>query len=230
MRRTTRTLVCPLAAVLSFATGTLQAEARSKPVVSKTLVSWPLGPRAVIPPPSAQRLQADLGPLIRRWQESEKLLGERKRQHLWIARFHLANERAGVWRDENPQAVEETEAIARSVTLKLLREHLERSPPIEGLLQRLESGGQSLKERGSDWRLRVSPRVDLGREPFLGANLSLRQRPVLSRFVTGFRQHLGQDASTLFLQYEDDRLHVRLQYETTRDDNNLATLRLRWLF
>ena len=225
MRNATGCIAVTLSGILSLAA----AEGRAVPRSSGPGSSATSRGSSSLPP-SAWRMHRELTRSLRQWADSANLVGERQRQRLEVARFHLANDAADGRFELDPVAREETEYILRSVALKLLRERFEQSPPVADLLSRFESGGDRLRRRSSGWSLRISPRFELGNNPHLGANFSLRRSRVWSRFTAGFRQHFERDDLALFLHYEDDRLYIRLKQELADDGDDSTTLSLRWQF
>ena len=179
---------------------------------------------------SAQQMSRDLSEYLRRWEAQEEHLGERKRQRLEVARYHLATENDDLFFDHDPAAREETEDILRSVALKLLRENVKESPAINSLLRPLESSGDRLKAKSSGWSLRVSPRFGFGDNPDLGANFSVRHGRILSRFTLGFRDRPERDETAVFLHYEDRSRYFRLNQSLDGNGRQVWTLTLRWQF
>lgn len=189
--------------------------------------------------PLADSLTLELVAQLHQLEEDEEFLGERRRRELRIARHHLARDSDVAFnlRDDDPLAFEETADILWSCLVKITHERLERRFHLDTLDERLgnrwarrhdrDAEGEADKERA--WR--ISPRIDLGSEPYVGANFRLRrgEGDIWSRFTLGLRQRLESDSESVFLEYKDEDRFVRLEQvfgDELAGDQVLLSLRM----
>ncbi len=190
---------------------------------------------SVCDPPAVEELKDDMRVYLQRWREDEELLGERRRQRLQVARYHLFAEEFGRPLADDPTAFEETKDILLSCVSKLARARLERTPLAQRFAGRMESLGDSLRTGDGDgtWSFRVSPRVGLGSHGYYGAHLRLQKSPddLWSHFLLGFRQRFEENEHSLYLQYQDGDRFVRLEHvdgDELAGDRYVLSLRVRF--
>ncbi len=163
-----------------------------------------------------KQLKRDLDGFLDRFNEQQEMIGERRRQELQVALFHLQREEFGVRLQDDPVALEETADIVRSCVFKILREEIENSMPFELALGKLEKHRERLMPdvgRDDGLRLRISPRLAVGGDSYVGAKLQLRgTEGPLGRFSLRLRQGLHQNRNSLGLQYEDGPWDVQLEH------------------
>ena len=164
-----------------------------------------------------KQVQRGLDGFLDRFNEQHEMIGERRRQELQVALFHLQREEFGLRLRDDPVALEETADIVRSCVFKILREEIESTLPFELALGRLEKHRDRLTPnvgRGDSLlRLRISPRFGVGSDSYVGAKLQLRggEGP-LNRFSLHLRQSVKHSRNALGLEYADGPWDVRLQH------------------
>ncbi|MEE8524384.1 MAG: hypothetical protein V3T72_10670 [Thermoanaerobaculia bacterium] len=188
----------------------LLAAAAARPALAEPP---PMGKPATVEelPASVREARNELGDILRRWEQDEEALGERRRQRLAVARFHLRAEDFGRSLADDPNALEETTDILRSCVGKLAREVVERRLGVDRLERRFNRPDP---EPGTV-RLRFSPRVALGGDnAYLGARLRLVDGTdqVWSRFALGYSERLERDERSVYLQYDGDDSFLRLEH------------------
>jgi hypothetical protein len=196
---------------------------RTKKLIGAVLLATlAAGGAAAAPPPRespvvdelpAGMLQArdELADLLRRWQQDEEILGERRRQQLSVARYYLRSEDFGRSLADDPNALEETTDIVRSCVGMLAREVLERRLGVDRLQRRLERPDP---EPGT-LRLQFSPRVAIGGDnSYLGARVRLVDGTdqVWSRFALGYSERLERNEHSVYLQYDGDGSFFLLEH------------------
>jgi hypothetical protein len=130
-----------------------------------------------------------------------------------------------------------TRSAVRSGYLKLYKEMLRQQLPLDDLVERaIDSRVRTSGADGSDgrsWRLRVSPRVAIGKNGYLGARLSLPRTGLqkLDHMQLNVRRNTSSDEWALGVRYSDGPRFFQLERVAGDDETGMrysATVVLRF--
>lgn len=178
-----------------------------------------------------QEVNREIGEFLRRYREQEERIGENRSLRLEVARYHLGGEDYGRSLYDDRVALEETKDILRSCVSKLLRERLERLA-VDWSPDHFSRFREASDIAEDGLRLRLSPSVNLGHDPSLGAKLRLRGAGSFwDRWSLRYRQSLDEGNRAMTLQYDDARRIVRLEHVVDAElGDEQVLLSVRWRF
>jgi hypothetical protein len=176
-----------------------------------------------------KQIRRDVGVFLNRFNEMEEMIGDRRRQELQVALFHLQREEFGLSLQDDPIALAQTADIVRSCVFKILREEIENTMPFELALGRLEKHRERLTPNvggaGSSLRLRISPRFGVGDNSYVGAKFQLRGSDgLLDRLSLRLSQSVNENRNVFGVQYQDGPWDVELQhsFDAERDGHSVG--------
>ena len=168
---------------------------------------------------------------LRNLEQASDWIGERRRRRLATARFELFRDTAQVQPFDRGESLEEMESIVRSCAGKWARERFERSDLGRRWFEKRRDAREQEAFRG--WRSRLSPRIHLSDDPYLGVRWKLYTDPSRQhrRFAVGVREYPVSEEQAFLVSFEDKRRWLRLEFRTGREiTGDEIILRGRWLF
>lgn len=181
------------------------------------------GTRGVLgtPPPLPQMADWNKAFTSRQRDQLERLLGPSRLRRLERARFHLQMSAYEPFQElsDKPATFDEVRDTLKGAYLKLVQESLEEKLSIDAFLDRLgervDAGGS--QAAGGSLKLRISPRLNLGGNGYLGVKLGLRSSTASSLWARPsleLRQRLEEPGFSIGLKFDDGDRYFLLEHQS----------------
>lgn len=179
------------------------------------------GTRGVLgtPPPLPQMADWKQAFTSRQRDQLERLLGPSRLRRLERARFHLQMSADLPFQElsDKPANFDEVRDTLKGAYLKLVQESLEEKLSIDAFLDRLgERIGADGAPGDGSVRLRISPRLNLGGNGYLGVKLGLRSRSssLWAHPSLELRQRLEEPGFSIGLKFDDGDRYFLLEHQS----------------